>query len=43
MRKINFLLPISYIFNNQYDKAEMLIKEFKKNNQWSSIDKLHEL
>ena len=35
--EINFLLPISYIFNNQYDKAEMLIKEFK-NKPVSSID-----
>jgi hypothetical protein len=27
--EINLLLPIAYIFNNQYDKAEVIIKEFK--------------
>jgi hypothetical protein len=27
--EINFLLPIIYILNNQYDKAKTIIKEFK--------------
>lgn len=27
--EINLLLPFAYIFNNQYDKAEVIIKEFK--------------
>jgi FOG: WD40 repeat len=35
--EMQVLLPIVYIFNNQYDKAEMIIKEFK-NKSLTGID-----
>jgi hypothetical protein len=35
--EINLLLPFAYIFNNQYDKAELIIKDFR-NKPLSGID-----
>lgn len=36
-KEIHFLLPIAYIFNNQYDKAEIIINEYK-NRPLTGID-----
>lgn len=36
-KEIHFLLPIAYIFNNQYDRAEIIINEYK-NKPLTGID-----
>jgi hypothetical protein len=36
-KEIHFLLPIAYIFNNQYDKAEIIINEYM-NKSLTGID-----
>ena len=36
-KEIHFLLPLAYIFNNQYDRAEVIINEYK-NKSLTGID-----
>ncbi len=36
-KEIHFLLPLAYIFNNQYDRAEIIINEYK-NKPLTGID-----
>jgi hypothetical protein len=37
-KTINIYLPFAYIFNNQYDKAENILKEFKDKSLTASGD-----
>ena len=36
-KEIHFILPLAYIFNNQYDRAEVIINEYK-NKPLTGID-----